>query len=67
MTFYDPTDNVTYFSIGFGDDPQNQFGMFAKGYTNAAATLAEDLLARSINPATMTCIPSYFYIVIRSN
>jgi hypothetical protein len=46
MTFYDDTDNVSTVSIGVGRDPKAQFGLFANGYANAAATLADNLLAR---------------------
>jgi hypothetical protein len=46
MGFYDATDNVSSFSIAVGHDPKAQFGLFAKGYANAAAMLATDLLER---------------------
>ncbi len=46
MKFYDTIDHRSNFVIGVGNNPMNQFGTFAKGFAHAAATLAEDLLAR---------------------
>lgn len=60
MSFYDATDNFSSFSIGFGRDPKDQFGIFAKGYANAAATLAKDLLLREYRPRDYEAYPIVF-------
>ena len=46
MAFYNAISNVHDFSTGFTDKPKSEFGIFAKGYHRAAATLAEQLLER---------------------
>ena len=44
MAFYNDRDDMNNFVISFSSNPQQDFGVFAKGYRNAAKTLAEDLL-----------------------
>ena len=46
MSFYDAIDDFSSFRIGLDRDPKGQFGIFAKGYAQAAAMLAKDLLGR---------------------
>ena len=45
MAFYNSIDDPNNFVISFTQNPEQDFGTFAKGYTRAAAVLAENLLA----------------------
>lgn len=47
MPFYNSIDDTTNFVISFSSDPQQDFGVFAKGYADAATILACALLAKS--------------------
>jgi len=46
MTFYDKNIDHTYFSISFTSNPKYDFGAFAKGYSYAASTLAQQLIEK---------------------
>ncbi len=46
MAFYDSINDRNNFVIAFTQNPQQDFGTFAKGYTRAAFVLAEYLLAK---------------------
>jgi len=46
MTFYDKDIDRTYFLISFTSNPKYDFGAFAKGYSSAANTLAEQLIKK---------------------
>jgi len=45
MAFYDELDNPSNFVIRSRANPRNAFGVFARGYLNAASDLAEVLLS----------------------
>ena len=44
MAFYNSNNNKNNFAISFTQNPKQDFGVFAKGYTRAASLLAEQLL-----------------------
>lgn len=46
MAFYNSINDINNFAISFSQNPQQDFDVFAKGYTKAASTLAEQLLGR---------------------
>jgi hypothetical protein len=46
MAFYDSINDTNNFTISFTQNPQQDFGVFAKGYTRAAAVLAEHLIEK---------------------
>jgi len=46
MAFYDKINDISNFVISFSANPQQDFGVFAKGYSKAAHVLAESLLAK---------------------
>ena len=46
MAFYESINDGNNFVISFTQNPQQDFGIFAKGYTQAASSLAEHLLGR---------------------
>jgi len=46
MAFYDSIDDKSNFVISFTQNPQQDFGVFAKGYAQAASVLAEQLLEK---------------------
>ena len=46
MSFYNSINDSSNFVISFTSDPKQDFGVFAKGYTLAASTLAEQLLKK---------------------
>lgn len=46
MAFYDSIDDRNNFIISFTSDPQQDFGVFAKGYARAASILADYLLKK---------------------
>ncbi len=46
MAFYNSISNGNNFVISFTQTPQQDFGVFAKGYTRAAFVLAEHLLEK---------------------
>ena len=46
MAFYNSLSDGNNFVISFTQNPQQDFGIFAKGYTRAASALAEQLLER---------------------
>jgi hypothetical protein len=46
MAFYNSLSDGNNFVISFTQNPQQDFGVFAKGYTRAASALAEQLLER---------------------
>jgi len=47
MAFYNSINDGNNFAISFTPNPQQDFGVFAKGYTRAASVLAEHLLGKS--------------------
>lgn len=47
MAFYNSINDGNNFVISFSVNPQQDFGVFAKGYKRAASILAEHLLAKS--------------------
>jgi hypothetical protein len=46
MAFYNSIIDGNNFIISFTENPQQDFGVFAKGYTSAASALAEQLLEK---------------------
>lgn len=46
MAFYNSISDGNNFVISFTQNPQQDFGVFAKGYTRAASVLAEQLLEK---------------------
>jgi len=46
MAFYNSINDLNNFVISFTRNPQGDFGIFAKGYTQAASLLAEHLLGK---------------------
>jgi hypothetical protein len=46
MAFYNSINDTNNFIISFTENPQQDFGVFAKGYARAAAVLAESLLEK---------------------
>jgi len=46
VAFYDSIDNTSNFVISFTTNPRQDFGVFAKGYFQAASALTEHLLAK---------------------
>ncbi len=47
MTFYNTINDASNFVISFSANPRQDFGIFAKGYSRAASTLAEQLLEKT--------------------
>ena len=47
MNFYNAISDSSNFIISFTSNPEQDFGVFAKGYALAASTLAEQLLEKS--------------------
>jgi hypothetical protein len=47
MPFYNTKNNFTNFAISFSRTPRDDFGIFAKGYFEAASKLAEILLSKN--------------------
>ncbi len=47
MAFYNSIDDGNNFVISFSQNPEQDFGIFAKGYTQAASILAEHVLEKS--------------------
>ncbi len=45
MAFYNSISDTNNFIISFTQNPQQDFGVFAKGYAGSASVLAENLLA----------------------
>jgi len=50
MAFYNKIKNKYNFVISFTDNPKEDFGIFAKGYFNAALQLAESLFSKQNFP-----------------
>ena len=44
---FDGTDKSKYFSVGFSNEPHNDFGIFSKGYYLASNALAKHILEKS--------------------
>lgn len=47
MSFYDAINNPRNFAISINNNPKNDFGVFAKGYSWAARNLAQILLSQN--------------------
>lgn len=47
MAFYNKLNNKSNFVISFSKNPKNDFGIFAKGYFNAASKMANILLTKN--------------------